>query len=78
MHRLIEGMPGKHLSFSRMVSADVVQTKGFAFPLCSLMKRRISPSSWVKDVKTPRFRRLRVRVEKKPSTAFSQDAEVGV
>ena len=27
---------------------------------------------------TPRLRRCRVRVEKKPSTALIQDAEVGV
>jgi hypothetical protein len=29
-------------------------------------------------LKTPRLRRLRVRMEKKPSTALSHDAEVGV
>jgi hypothetical protein len=29
-------------------------------------------------VKTPRRRRLRVMIEKKPSTALSQEAEVGV
>jgi hypothetical protein len=30
------------------------------------------------DLKTPRRMRRRVMVEKKPSTALSQDAEVGV
>jgi hypothetical protein len=30
------------------------------------------------DLNMPRLRRLRVRMKKKPSTAFSQDAEVGV
>ena len=34
--------------------------------------------SWLTDLQTPRLRCLRVRIEKKPSTAFSHDAEVGV
>jgi hypothetical protein len=36
-------------------------------------------ASWrsATEVKAPRFNRLRVRMEKNPSTAFSQDAEVG-
>jgi hypothetical protein len=36
-------------------------------------------TSWrsATDVKAPRFSRLRVRMEKNPSTAFRQDAEVG-
>ena len=58
--------------------ADFVQTKGLADPLCSLMNRLISSWSWETEVKTPRRRRLLVMMEKKPSTALSHEADVGV
>jgi hypothetical protein len=37
----------------------------------------MASSNSVTDLKTPRRMRLRVTTEKKPSTALSQEAEVG-
>lgn len=58
-----------------MVSAGLVQTKGLEVALCSRMYRRIA--SWWSgtDLKTPRLMRLLVRLDKKPLTALSQDAQ---
>ena len=61
-----------------MASALCVQTKGLGVLLCSRMKRAMASFSSVVDAKLPRLRRLRVRMEKKPSTALSQEADVGV
>ena len=53
------------------------QTKGFGVALWVSMRVLIacrSTSEW----NTPRLRRLRVSLAKNPSTAFSQEQEVGV
>src|SRR3974377_1380538 len=42
------------------------------------MKRSIAVSSSATDLNTPRLSRRLVSLAKKPSTALSQDAEVGV
>ncbi len=54
------------------------QMKGFGVWLCSPMKRLTAAWRSTTDWKTPFLSRLRVRMAKKPSTAFSQDEEVGV
>src|ERR1700747_1268376 len=56
----------------------VVQTKGLGSALASEMKRSMATSSSATDRNTPRLRRLLVSLAKKPSTALSQEAEVGV
>src|SRR5665647_1539462 len=55
-----------------------VQTKGLGWSLFSATKRMIAASSSSTDRNTPRLRRRLVSLAKKPSTALSQDAEVGV
>ena len=61
-----------------ILSGSLVQIKGFGFALASAMKRLMaSLSSW-SERKTPRLRRLLVSFAKKPSTALSQEQEVGV
>jgi hypothetical protein len=52
--------------------------KGFGSALCSTTKRLIASCKSTTDTKAPRFKRRWVSVAKKPSTALSQDAEVGV
>ena len=69
---------GRRLSLARMVSGGLVQTKGFEDRLCSRMYWRMASSRSATDLKMPRRICLRVMIEKKPSTALSQDAEVGV
>jgi hypothetical protein len=61
-----------------MRSVGLVQTKGLDVALCSRMVRAMACSRSATDWNTPRRRRLRVRAEKKPSTALIQEAEVGV
>src|ERR1700746_4204890 len=57
---------------------SLVQVKGFGFALMSSRGRWMgSLSSW-RDRNTPRLRRFLVSLAKKPSTALSQEADVGV
>ncbi len=58
-----------------MSAADFVQTNGFADRLCPLMNHVISSWRWETEVKTPRRSRFLVKMEKKPSTALSQEAD---
>ena len=51
---------------------------GFELWLVSAMKRWIAVCKSTIERNTPRLSRLRVSLAKKPSTALSQDAEVGV
>ena len=69
---------GGRLSVARIVSAGLVQTKGLTVPLCSRMERRMASWRSETDLKTPLRMRLRVMMKKKPSTALSQEAGVGV
>jgi hypothetical protein len=59
-----------------MASGSAVQTKGLGLALVSRRKRLIA--AWRSALKTPRLSRRRVSLAKKPSTALSQEAEVGV
>ncbi len=52
--------------------------KGFGSVLFSVTKRLIAAGKSTTDTKAPRFNRRRVSLAKKPATALSQDAEVGV
>ncbi len=57
---------------------SAAQTKGFGVELVSARNRLIATWRWTREQKTPRLRRRLVSLAKKPSTALSQDAEVGV
>ena len=61
-----------------MCSGLAVQTKGLGEPLVSARKRLIAACSSTKEPNTPRLSRRFVSLAKKPSTAFSHEAEVGV
>src|ERR1700726_2147731 len=61
-----------------ILSGSAVHVKGFGSELCSTTKRLIASCKSTTDTKTPRFNRRFVSLAKKPSTALSQDAEVGV
>src|SRR6516164_718778 len=61
-----------------MASGSAVQTKGLGFALVSRRKRLMAAWRSTMPVKTPRLSRRRVSLAKKPSTALSQEAEVGV
>ena len=61
-----------------ILSGSAVQTKGFACRLWSTTKRLMAACRSTTPLKTPRLRRRLVRMAKKPSTALSQLAEVGV
>src|SRR2546426_9110052 len=70
-------------SFHRLKAASTrfgsaVQTKGFGVELVSARNRLIATWRSTRERKTPRLRRRLVSLAKKPSTALSQDAEVGV
>ena len=70
-------------SFPRLTAASTrfgsaVQTKGFGVELVSARKRLIATWRSTRERKTPRLRRRLVSLAKEPSTALSQDAEVGV
>jgi hypothetical protein len=58
--------------------AEVVQQKGRGSALASSMRRSIAPWGATREWSTPRLSRRRVSLAKKPSTASSQDAGVGV
>ena len=57
---------------------SAVQTKGLGSTFVSATKRLMATYRSMTDRNTPRLRRWRVSLAKKPSTALSQDAEVGV
>ena len=57
---------------------SAVQTKGLGSSLASARKRLIAAWSSTIEPNTPRLSRRRVSLAKKPSTAFSHEAEVGV
>ena len=59
-------------------SGSAVHLKGFGSALCSSTKRLIAACKSTTDTKTPRFNRRFVSLAKKPSTALSQDADIGV
>jgi hypothetical protein len=61
-----------------ILSGLAVHVKGFGSALCSTTKRLIAACKSTTDRKMPRFNRRRATLAKKPSTALSQDAEVGV
>ena len=61
-----------------MASGSARQMKGFGLWLCSARKRLMAAWRSTREWKTPCFRRRRVSLAKKPSTAFSQELEVGV
>jgi hypothetical protein len=70
-------------SFPRLKAASTrfgsaVRTKGFGVELVSARNRLIATWRSMRERKTPRLRRRLVSLAKKPSTALSQDAEVGV
>jgi hypothetical protein len=61
-----------------ILSGSAVQTKGFDCWLWSTTKQLMAACRSTTPLKTPRLRRRLVRMAKKPSTALSQLAEVGV
>src|ERR1019366_2589976 len=62
-----------------ILPGSAVHVKGFGSALCSTTKRLIAAWKATTDrEKPPRFNGCLVRWAKKPSTALSQDAEVGV
>src|SRR5476651_2143728 len=61
-----------------ILSGSAVHVKAFGSALFSTTKRLIAACKSTTDRKTPRFNRRFVSLAKKPSTALSQDAEVGV
>ena len=66
------------LTAAMILLGFLVQVKGFGFALMSSRKWWMaSLSSW-RDRNTPRLRRFLVSLAKKPSTALSQEADVGV
>jgi hypothetical protein len=61
-----------------MASGSAVQTNGLGLALVSCRKRLMAAWRSAMPVKTPRLSRRRVSLAKKPSTALSQEVEVGV
>src|SRR5580700_10870221 len=66
------------LTAARTRLASAVQTKGLGSELVSSTNRLIAAWRSATDRNTPRLGRRLVSLAKKPSTALSQDAEVGV
>src|SRR5438094_599376 len=69
---------GRRSSLARIASADLVQTNGLGLALCSARYALMAVCRSAIERKTPRRMRCRVILEKKFSTALSQEAEVGV
>src|SRR4029077_15808699 len=69
---------GRRSSLAIIASADLVQTNGLGLALCSARKALMAACRSAIEWKTPRRIRCRVILEKKFSTALSQEAEVGV
>src|SRR5208282_3337068 len=72
-----------NVCFPRLTAASTrfgsaVHTKGLGSRFVSATKRLMATCRSTTDRNTPRLRRWRVSLAKKPSTALSQDAEVGV
>src|SRR5216683_8299191 len=65
-------------TFSMMASGSAVQVKGFGLSLVSARYRLMAACRSTMPVKTPRLSRCLVSLAKNPSTALSQEAEVGV
>jgi hypothetical protein len=61
-----------------MASGSAVQMKGLGLSLVSSRYRLMAAWRSTMPLKTPRLSRCRVSLAKKPSTALSQEAEVGV
>jgi hypothetical protein len=61
-----------------VTSADLVQTNGLGLSFVSAVKRLMAACSQTIDVKTPRLSRWRVSLANRPSTALTQEQEVGV
>ena len=61
-----------------MASGSARQMKGLGLRLCSARKRLIAACRSTIEWKTPCFSRRLVSLAKKPSTAFSQELDVGV
>ena len=61
-----------------MASGSAVQTNGLGSSLVSRKKRLMAAWRSAIPVNTPRLSRRLVSLAKKPSTALSQEAEVGV
>src|ERR1035437_8250813 len=66
------------LTAAMILAGSAVQVKGFGLALCSTTKRLIAACKSTTDRKMARFNRRFVSLAKKPSTALSQDADVGV
>ena len=65
------------LTAPTILSGLTVQTKGLGSSLVSLMKRLMAAWRSATERNTPRLRRRLESLAKKPSTAFSQEQEVG-
>src|SRR5258707_15353726 len=61
-----------------ILSGSAVHVKGFGSAFCLMTKGSIAACKSKTDRKMPRFKRRFVSLAKKPSTALSQDADVGV
>jgi hypothetical protein len=61
-----------------MASGSALQVKGLGFSLVSARKRLMAVWRSTMPVKTPRLSRCRASLANNPSTALSQEAEVGV
>src|ERR1700721_3252994 len=61
-----------------ILSGSAVHVKGFGLGLCATTKRLMAACKSTTDTKTARFNRRLVSLAKKPSTALSQDADMGV
>ena len=59
-------------------SADLVQVKGWQRPFQPSMKASMAAMRSLTEVKLPRRMACRVMIEKKTSTRFSHDPDVGV
>ena len=66
------------LSFAVMLAAEAVHLKALGSSLACSIYRSMAATRSSTDRNTPRLRVCRVSLEKKPSTAFSQEHEVGV
>src|SRR6516165_6965142 len=66
------------LTAAMILSGSAVHAKGLGSSLVSFRKRLMAAWRSTIERKTPRLRRRLVNLAKKPSTALSQEAEVGV
>src|SRR5665213_4545630 len=66
------------LTAAMILTGSAVHVKGFGSVLVTTRKRLMAAWRSTTDRKTPRFKRRLDSLAKKPSTALSQEAEVGV